>query len=262
MGSRQEPIEVSRPSLRRWVATAKNQNGRRDLSDEEYLAERDALRTRLASIPDSDRVGRLRPIERYSTSRTSSRPRGRLGREELCRIVMERVVAADRRLSSNHLAAARRRLLREKTAGVPPRGFEPLISTLKGWRPRPLDDEGEGRECSRGPHGRPRTRRRDAPGSRAHKALLGTASRRRACTAHQPHWCSGAGSVSESRRTSGTGGIGRPCQEIRGLPARLVLAPAGRTPYQWRWYFDDSRGRSARARAWTNVSVARKRVAS
>jgi hypothetical protein len=28
---------------------------------------------------------------------------------------------------------------------VPPRGFEPLISTLKGWRPRPLDDEGERR---------------------------------------------------------------------------------------------------------------------
>ena len=23
---------------------------------------------------------------------------------------------------------------------VPPRGFEPLVSTLKGWRPRPLDD--------------------------------------------------------------------------------------------------------------------------
>ena len=32
---------------------------------------------------------------------------------------------------------------------VPPRGFEPLISTLKGWRPRPLDDGGTGRE--RGP---------------------------------------------------------------------------------------------------------------
>src|SRR5450759_3264584 len=31
------------------------------------------------------------------------------------------------------------------TAGVPPRGFEPLISTLKGWRPRPLDDGGAGR---------------------------------------------------------------------------------------------------------------------
>lgn len=26
---------------------------------------------------------------------------------------------------------------------VPPRGFEPLISALKGRRPRPLDDEGE-----------------------------------------------------------------------------------------------------------------------
>src|SRR4029077_4366245 len=41
-----------------------------------------------------------------------------------------------------------------KTAGVPPRGFEPLISTLKGWRPRPLDDGGQGRrpvaESSRG----------------------------------------------------------------------------------------------------------------
>ena len=25
---------------------------------------------------------------------------------------------------------------------VPPAGFEPAISTLKGWRPRPLDDGG------------------------------------------------------------------------------------------------------------------------
>ena len=28
---------------------------------------------------------------------------------------------------------------------VPPRGFEPLISTLKGWRPGPLDDGGMNR---------------------------------------------------------------------------------------------------------------------
>ena len=37
---------------------------------------------------------------------------------------------------------------------VPPRGFEPLISALKGRRPRPLDDEGESYErrvpCARG----------------------------------------------------------------------------------------------------------------
>ena len=42
---------------------------------------------------------------------------------------------------------------RSRTRGlVPPRGFEPLISTLKGWRPRPLDDGGRvPRESTRGP---------------------------------------------------------------------------------------------------------------
>src|SRR6476620_8212487 len=43
--------------------------------------------------------------------------------------------------------------VRGQVAGVlvPPRGFEPLISTLKGWRPRPLDDGGTGRpESTRG----------------------------------------------------------------------------------------------------------------
>ena len=40
---------------------------------------------------------------------------------------------------------------------VPPRGFEPLISTLKGWRPRPLDDGGMGRpESTRGSRRGPR----------------------------------------------------------------------------------------------------------
>src|SRR6185437_10121087 len=34
---------------------------------------------------------------------------------------------------------------------VPPRGFEPLISTLKGWRPRPLDDGGEAGSVARRP---------------------------------------------------------------------------------------------------------------
>src|SRR6476646_8446992 len=35
-------------------------------------------------------------------------------------------------------------LHRRRRDVVPPRGFEPLISTLKGWRPRPLDDGGTG----------------------------------------------------------------------------------------------------------------------
>ncbi len=52
--------------------------------------------------------------------------------------MIQRVVVRDR------VDAGGEALLRT-TAGVPPRGFEPLISTLKGWRPRPLDDGGEGR---------------------------------------------------------------------------------------------------------------------
>src|SRR6187200_379355 len=40
---------------------------------------------------------------------------------------------------------ARRADRRQAGEVVPPRGFEPLISTLKGWRPRPLDDGGQGR---------------------------------------------------------------------------------------------------------------------
>ena len=32
---------------------------------------------------------------------------------------------------------------------VPPTGFEPVISTLKGWRPWPLDDGDSGKEYSR-----------------------------------------------------------------------------------------------------------------
>src|SRR4026209_928225 len=35
---------------------------------------------------------------------------------------------------------ARRADRRQAGEVVPPRGFEPVISTLKGWRPRPLDD--------------------------------------------------------------------------------------------------------------------------
>lgn len=42
----------------------------------------------------------------------------------------------------DHSSFADGEALRRKTAGAPPRGFEPLISTLKGWRPGPLDDGG------------------------------------------------------------------------------------------------------------------------
>ena len=58
------------------------------------------------------------------------------------------------------------------TAGVPPRGFEPLISTLKGWRPRPLDDGGMGRpESTRGSDRAPTRVRAQAGGRETRKPI-------------------------------------------------------------------------------------------
>ena len=42
-----------------------------------------------------------------------------------------------------------KRTLTCSNAVVPPAGFEPAISTLKGWRPWPLDDGDSGKEYSR-----------------------------------------------------------------------------------------------------------------
>ena len=87
---------------------------------------------------------RMRGTERHgrSTARDVEPPscgRGRL---------MSNPGRAGRRegpaIGDDRLDAAGPALL-QKTAGVPPRGFEPLVSTLKGWRPRPLDDGGAGR---------------------------------------------------------------------------------------------------------------------
>src|SRR5205085_6475665 len=58
---------------------------------------------------------------RYSIARMLPDRRGPAGRE-------------DRNTWSHGRASS--------AALVPPRGFEPLISTLKGWRPGPLDDGG------------------------------------------------------------------------------------------------------------------------
>ena len=42
---------------------------------------------------------------------------------------------------------------RRKACGVPPAGFEPAVSTLKGWRPRPLDYGGIVRDACGEPDG-------------------------------------------------------------------------------------------------------------
>jgi hypothetical protein len=55
----------------------------------------------------------------------------------------------DSRSSRDHVVGTSASLLRGALVQVPPRGFEPLISTLKGWRPGPLDDGGRSApECT------------------------------------------------------------------------------------------------------------------
>ncbi len=71
------------------------------MTDAEYLVERDSIRTALAALPDNDRIRsfdayRARVLELPEAIGVASPAR----REELCRIVVERVVIRDRRLDS------------------------------------------------------------------------------------------------------------------------------------------------------------------
>ena len=120
----------------------KKQHAWGDISDEEYRGERDAAQAALSKLPDGDRIivfdsHRARILALPDAIVAASPAR----REELC---PDRGRAGRRSRPSrgrDRVDAAGTAVLR-KTAGVPPRGFEPLISTLKGWRPRPLDDGG------------------------------------------------------------------------------------------------------------------------
>jgi hypothetical protein len=132
----------------------KKQHAWGDLSDAEYQAQRDVARAALAECrrrpdhhvrrPSGARLGiARRDRQRLPGAAGGALPdRGPAGGRPRPPDRGDRVDAAD--------AAVPRS---EKTKGVPPRGFEPLISTLKGWRPRPLDDGGE------------RPRRADRPGA-------------------------------------------------------------------------------------------------
>jgi hypothetical protein len=90
-----------RARLTKRLEQIKKQNGWGDMPDAEYLAERDAIRTSLASLPDNDRIRsfdayRARVLELPEAIAVASPSR----REELCRIVIERVVIRDRQLDS------------------------------------------------------------------------------------------------------------------------------------------------------------------
>ena len=79
----------------------KKQHAWGDLSDAEYLSKRDATRTALAELPDGDRIRafdayRARILALPDAIEAASPER----REELCRIVVHRVVVHDRRLEA------------------------------------------------------------------------------------------------------------------------------------------------------------------
>ena len=109
-----------------------------------FQAERDAARAALAELPDGDRIlafdayrSRVLALPEAIAAASGAR------REELCRIVVERAVVRDRQLETIDWTPPARPFFERRQRGVPPRGFEPLVSTLKGWRPRPLDDGGD-----------------------------------------------------------------------------------------------------------------------
>ena len=116
-----------------------------DLDDRTYRAARAAAQADLAALPDGDKLV-LFDAQRavLTTMAANVAAASPAQRQELVGLLVQHVQAADGRRGPgrHHLDAAGPAVLREKTAGVPPRGFEPLISTLKGWRPRPLDDGG------------------------------------------------------------------------------------------------------------------------
>ena len=72
-----------------------------DLSDADYISQRDATRAALAELPDGDRIKafdayRIRLLALPDAIAAASPAR----REELCRIVVERVVVNDRRIEA------------------------------------------------------------------------------------------------------------------------------------------------------------------
>jgi DNA invertase Pin-like site-specific DNA recombinase len=139
----------------------RKQNGWGDLPDADYLAERDAMlidrtgRDRLVALPADGTPcfprcpTRQRPdpfLRRLPGACPGTPPsdqRGLTGAPRGALPDRHRAGCDPRPLARLDCVDTVRSAVLRKTAGVPPRGFEPLISTLKGWRPRPLDDEGE-----------------------------------------------------------------------------------------------------------------------
>jgi hypothetical protein len=90
-----------RARLRTRLDQLRKQHAWGDLSDTEYQAARDATRAALAALPDGDRITtfdayRARVLALPEAVAAASPAH----REELCRIVVKRVVVRDRRLET------------------------------------------------------------------------------------------------------------------------------------------------------------------
>jgi DNA invertase Pin-like site-specific DNA recombinase len=101
----QTPVFADTGRQRTRLATRleqlKKQHSWGDLTDAAYLAERDSARTALAALPDDDRIRsfdayRARVLGLAEAIAVASPAR----REELCRIVIERIVVNDRQVES------------------------------------------------------------------------------------------------------------------------------------------------------------------
>ena len=86
-----------RPRLLTRLEQLRKQHGWGDLGDADYQAQRDAVRTALAALPDDDRIrsfdayrARLMALPEAIAVASPAR------QEELCRILVERVVVRDR----------------------------------------------------------------------------------------------------------------------------------------------------------------------
>ncbi len=135
-------IEAARTELRRRLQTPeivgagrkrarlatrleqlKKQHAWGDLSDAEYQAQRDAARAALAELPDGDRIitfdaHRARVLQLPDAIASASPAR----REELCRIVVQRVVVRDRQIEAIEWTAPMRPFLDQKRQRECPQG--------------------------------------------------------------------------------------------------------------------------------------------
>jgi hypothetical protein len=90
-----------RARLQTRLEQLRKQHGWGDISDREYQTERDSIQATLAQLPDGDRIRtfdacRARLLALPAAIAAASPPR----REELCRIVVEKVVVNDREIEA------------------------------------------------------------------------------------------------------------------------------------------------------------------